>query len=250
MAEEDYSKQTYTIEDLARDIFWRDLGSGDARAIDWNHGLWAEQERLRKALNEGVVINNDWCNEAFRIPRTLTHGMYEYLKGADEFRRRVEVVLNYGVNFTNHGACDFYSSDTEYQSRPIADYVVQYFKKRKETMAKKKVLSLVLEKKWFKKIVSGEKTEEYREIKKYWASRLVNQKAESGEVLFDEFGGYTTVVGEPEYKPFTHVLLYGGYAHDRQVVEKEIESITIGKPQRGMCPEEWLNKDVFIIKFK
>lgn len=110
MAEEDYSKQTYTLEDLARDIFWRDLGSRDARAIDWNHGLWAEQERLRKALDEGVVINKEWCNEAFRIPRTLTHGMYEYLKGADEFRRRVEVVLNYGVNFTNGGACDFYSS--------------------------------------------------------------------------------------------------------------------------------------------
>lgn len=250
MAEEDYSKQTYTIEDLARDIFWRDLGSKDADAIDWNHGLWAEQERLRKALDEGVVISKEWCNEDFRIPRTLTHGMYEYLKGADEFRHRVEVVLNYGVNFTNHCACDFYSSDTEYQLRPIADYVIQYFKKRKETMAGKKVLSLVLEKKWFKKIVSGEKTEEYREIKKYWASRLVNQQAESGEVLFDEFGGYTTVIGEPEYKPFTHVLLYGGYAHDRQVVEKEIESITIGKPQKGMCPEEWLNKDVFIIKFK
>ena len=117
-------------------------------------------------------------------------------------------------------------------------------------MAEKKVLSLVLEKKWFKKIVSGEKTEEYREIKPYWASRLVNQKAESGEVLFDEFGGYCRVRGEPEYKPFTHVLFYAGYAKDRKVVEKKIESISIGKPQKGMCPEEWLNKDVFIIRFK
>lgn len=117
-------------------------------------------------------------------------------------------------------------------------------------MAEKKVLHIVLERKWFKKIVSGEKTEEYRAIKPYWASRLVNQKAESGEVLFDEFGGYCRVLGEPEYKPFTHVLFYAGYAKDRQVVEKKIESISIGKPQEGMCPEEWLNKDVFIIKFK
>ena len=117
-------------------------------------------------------------------------------------------------------------------------------------MEEKKVLSLVLEKKWFEKIVSGEKKEEYREIKPYWASRLVNQKAESGEVLFDEFGGYCRVLGEPEYKPFTHVLFYAGYAKDRQVVEKKIESISIGKPQKGMCPDEWLNKDVFIIKFK
>ena len=250
MAEESFAKQIYPLEDLAHDVFWRDMGSKDSDSIDWNKGLWAEQERLRLALNKGVVINNDWCNDDFRIPRTLTHGMYEYLKGANEFRRMVGVVLCYGENFTNSGACDFYSGDTKYQHRPAPDYVIQYFQKRKEIMAEKKVLPLVLEKKWFKKIISGEKTEEYREIKPYWASRLVNQKAESGEVLFDEFSGYCRVQGEPEYKPFTHVLFYAGYAKDRQVVEKKIESIYIGKPQKGMCPEEWLNKDVFIIKFK
>ena len=250
MAEGSFTKPIYTLEDLANDVFWRDLGRNDSDSIDWNKGLWAEQERLRLALNKGVVINKDWCNEDFRIPRTLTHGMYEYLKGANEFRRRVDVVLYYGENFTNAGSCDFYSGDTKYQHRPVPDYIFQYFQKRKEIMEEKKVLPLVLEKKWFNKIVSGEKTEEYREIKPYWASRLVNQKAESGEVLFDEFGGYCRVLGEPEYKPFTHVLFYAGYAKDRQVVEKKIESITIGKPQKGMCPEEWLNKDVFIIKFK
>lgn len=250
MAEESFTKQIYTIEDLAHDVFWRDMGSKDSDSIDWNKGLWAEQERLRLALNKGVVINRDWCNEDFCIPRTLTHGMYEYLKGANEFRRRVDVVLYYGENFTNAGACDFYSGDTPHQHRPAPDYVIQYFEKRKKTMAEKKVLHIILEKKWFKKIVSGEKTEEYREIKPYWASRLVNQKAESGEVLFDEFGGYCRVRGEPEYKPFTHVLFYAGYAKDRQVVEKKIVSISIGKPQKGMCPEEWLNKNVFIIKFK
>ena len=111
MAEESITKQIYTLEDLANDFFWRDMGSKDADSIDWNKGLWAEQERLRKALDEGVVINKDWCNEDFRIPRTLHHGMYEYLKGANEFRRRVDVVLYYGENFTNAGACDFYSGD-------------------------------------------------------------------------------------------------------------------------------------------
>ena len=54
--------------------------------------------------------------------------------------------------------------------------------------AKKDVLNLVVSKEWFDMIVAGEKTEEYRVIKPYWASRLVNQQAESGEVLFDEFG--------------------------------------------------------------
>ena len=114
----------------------------------------------------------------------------------------------------------------------------------------KKILTLTVSKQWFDMIAAGKKTEEYREINPYWASRLVNQKAESGEVLFDEFGGYCCVLGEPEYKPFTHVLFYAGYAKDRQVLEKKIESISIGKPQEGMCPDKWLNKDVFIIKFK
>ena len=117
-------------------------------------------------------------------------------------------------------------------------------------MTKKRVLPLVIGKKWFKKIVSGDKTVEYLEITKYWTSRLVNQRAESGDILFDEFSGYSTVVGKPEYKPFTHVLFYAGLAEDRQVVEKKIESISIDKPQKGMCRKGWLNKDVFIIKFK
>ena len=117
-------------------------------------------------------------------------------------------------------------------------------------MTKKRVLPLVIGKKWFKKIVSGDKTVEYLEITKYWTSRLVNQRAESGDILFDEFGEYSTVVGKPEYKPFTHVLFYAGLAEDRQVVEKKIESISIDKPQKGMCPNLWLKKNMFVIRFK
>ena len=114
----------------------------------------------------------------------------------------------------------------------------------------KKVLTLTVSKQWFDMIVDGKKTEEYREIKPYWASRLVNQQAESGEVCFDEFGGYTTVIGEPKYKPFTHVLFINGYRKDSPRIEKEIGSITIGKPQKGMCPGKWLDHEFFIIKFK
>ena len=115
--------------------------------------------------------------------------------------------------------------------------------------AKKKVLNLVVSKQWFEKIVSGEKTEEYREIKPYWASRLVKQ-AESGEVLFDEFGGYCCVIGKLEYKPYTHVLFINGYRKDSPRIEKEIESITIGKAKKGLCPDKWLDTEFFIIKFK
>ncbi len=116
--------------------------------------------------------------------------------------------------------------------------------------AKKKVLTLTISKEWFDMIVADEKPEEYRVIKPYWASRLVNQKAESGMVGFDEFGGYTCVIGNPEYKPYTHVLFINGYRKDSRRIEKEIESITIGKPKKGLCPDKWLDHEFFIIKFK
>ena len=35
-----------------------------------------------------------------------------------------------------------------------------------------KILHLTLKKRWFDEIASGEKTEEYREIKPYWETRL------------------------------------------------------------------------------
>ena len=114
----------------------------------------------------------------------------------------------------------------------------------------KKILKLTVSKQWFDMIAADEKTEEYREIKPYWASRLVNKKAESGEVLFDEFGGYCRVIGKLEYKPYTHVLFKNGYYYDSPKVEKEIESITIGKPKKGICPDKWLDTEFFIIKFK
>lgn len=58
------------------------------------------------------------------------------------------------------------------------------------------------------------------------------------------------MTGEPEYKPYTHVLFINGYRKDSPRIEKEIESITIGKPKEGLCPDKWLDTEFFIIKFK
>ena len=117
-------------------------------------------------------------------------------------------------------------------------------------MKTKKVLTLTVSKQWFDMIVADEKTEEYREIKPYWVSRLVNQKAGSGEIHFDGFCGYIAIIGKLEYKPYTHVLFINGYRKDSTRIEKEIESITIGKPKKGLCPGKWLDHEFFIIKFK
>ena len=52
------------------------------------------------------------------------------------------------------------------------------------------------------------------------------------------------------FKPYTHVLFVNGYRKDSPRIEKEIVSITIGKPKKGMCPDKFLDKDYFVIKLK
>lgn len=55
---------------------------------------------------------------------------------------------------------------------------------------------------------------------------------------------------ESKYRPYTHVLFINGYRKDSPRIEKEIVSITIGKPKKGLCPDKWLDTEFFIIKFK
>lgn len=88
-------------------------------------------------------------------------------------------------------------------------------------------------------IVTGEKTEEYRIIKPYWVARLFQNSSNVGDVkdLASCLAGRTD-------------LLKGYPKGNKPSVEKEIESITIGKPKKGLCPDKWLDKEFFVIKFK
>ena len=127
---------------------------------------------------------------------------------------------------------------------------------------KKKVLTLTVSKKWFDMIVAGEKTEEYREIKPYWVARFYYDRfgklsPKMTQELTDsiiEHGGIERFESNNSIEvycvPYTHVRFFYGYAKNRPRIEKEIESITIGKPKKGMCPNEWLHIKFFIIKFK
>lgn len=107
-------------------------------------------------------------------------------------------------------------------------------------------------------IASGEKNEEYREIKPYWVARLFQNNSNIVDVrhLALALAGRTDLLKKYidaqriVLKQYTHVLFNNGYHKNRPQIEKEIENITIGKPKRGMCPEEWLDTEFFIIKFK
>ena len=107
---------------------------------------------------------------------------------------------------------------------------------------KKNVLTLTVSKQWFDMIVTGEKTEEYREIKPYWIKRLTT----NCEVFYDVEA--KTHCGEVLYRHYTHVIFINGYRKDSPRIEKEIVSITIGNPKKGLCPDKWLDTEFFIIK--
>lgn len=81
-----------------------------------------------------------------------------------------------------------------------------------------KILYLSLKAQWYEMIESGEKKEEYREIKEYWLKRLSDKHYDAVQFSY----GYT-----------------------ERTMMFEIESITTGKgnPQWG-APD----KDVFIIR--
>ena len=106
--------------------------------------------------------------------------------------------------------------------------------------------------------MSGEKTEEYREIKPYWVARLFQDNSNIVDVQYlasglvgrtDLLKGYIDTHRIVQ-KPYTHVLFINGYRKDSPRIKKEIESIAIGKPKKGMCPDKWIDTEFFIIKFK
>lgn len=71
-----------------------------------------------------------------------------------------------------------------------------------------RILYLTLKKKWFDLIASGEKTKEFRDIKPYWTTRLLNK--EFDEIYFKN--GYS------EKSPFMRVEWKGMNVEDNRYV--------------------------------
>lgn len=92
-----------------------------------------------------------------------------------------------------------------------------------------KILHLTLKKKWFDMIASGEKKEEYRKIKPYWASRLCS--------------GFPCLYSE---KDFDVVVFKNGYSKHAPIVKVEWLGMEIGKA-KPYWSDNWQG-EVFIIK--
>lgn len=91
-----------------------------------------------------------------------------------------------------------------------------------------RLLSLTLKKQWFDLIASGEKKEEYREIKPYWISRF-----QAWGNVFDECRDFNTV----EFR--------NGYSKDAPTMRLECEGISTG---RGKTEWGAPSQEVYIIK--
>lgn len=115
-----------------------------------------------------------------------------------------------------------------------------------------KILKLTLKKEWFDMFLSGQKKEEYREIKDYWTTRLVwilePDKFDSISDLTERLRDNAMIVERKpylEYAFYTQVQFTNGYGNDKPSITFKLINITIGKgdPNLG-APEE----SVFIIK--
>lgn len=97
-----------------------------------------------------------------------------------------------------------------------------------------KTLHLTLTRKWFDMIASGEKKEEYREIKEYWVKRLSDYLVYDGDWF------------HMEDKPFKEVIAKNGYAKDAPTIRWQHKGIRIGegKPEWGAEP----GKKYFILE--
>ena len=102
-----------------------------------------------------------------------------------------------------------------------------------------KILHLTLKKKWFDLIASGEKKEEYRELKEYWYQRFFYSEIRERNNSISE-----KVYTEP--KRFDAVEFKHGYSEYAPMILVELKGIEIGhaKPEWS---DNWKG-EVFVIK--
>lgn len=95
-------------------------------------------------------------------------------------------------------------------------------------------LHLTLKKKWFDMIASGEKKEEYREIKQYWYNRLCQ------DVAYEDCEGYTNM------RKYDQIIFKNGYSKDAPTITVECLDIEVkeGNPEWGAAP----GVEYFVIK--
>ena len=97
----------------------------------------------------------------------------------------------------------------------------------------KKILHLTLKKEWFARIASGEKVEEYREWKPYWATRLAGSMSGAMAVYHGD---------DDRWNKYDIVRFKNGYHKKAPQLDVECAGIYLGKGR-----PEWGGTDKCII---
>lgn len=115
-----------------------------------------------------------------------------------------------------------------------------------------KTIDLVLKAEWYDMIASGEKREEYREIKSYWSKRIMKCHKWCGRGRYITTNVFhcllpnrceNTMNFHSISGGYTHVRFRRGYTHTAMLFRIDNIAIGRGKPEWG-APDH----DVFIIR--
>jgi hypothetical protein len=116
-----------------------------------------------------------------------------------------------------------------------------------------KTLHLTLKKKWFDMIASGEKKEEYREVKPYWINRFTwheyHKAINNLHTLHNEIFSNSHSVPDNDViknRFYDLVQFRNGYAKDAPTITVQCLGIEIGPAKPGWS-DNWQG-DVFVIK--
>ncbi len=124
-----------------------------------------------------------------------------------------------------------------------------------------KILHLTLKKKWFDMIAYGEKPEEYREIKPYWITRLIDLSCVNlidDQAVYNEFkedikqplNNHDSLEDMMDYfntkfKEYTHVIFTNGSAKNAPKMKVEFKGVNI-----GIGNTDWGAPDYNVFKIK
>ena len=117
-----------------------------------------------------------------------------------------------------------------------------------------KTLHLVLKRKWWDMIASGEKKEEYRDVCHYWAIRLLDNKYRWYSLNTDypkDFLGWIREHldrrADIQFRPFEKVCFHLGYTNNTMTFKITSMNVMYGE----VCRQDWgaePNKYYFVIK--
>lgn len=105
-------------------------------------------------------------------------------------------------------------------------------------------LHLVLKRKWWDMIASGEKTEEYREIKPYWVKRLIDWKRFQDDCKSGKAVPPVSIMNltRQYHRKFETVTFHLGYAKDRPSMTFKCNGIRAsvgGRLEWGASVGDW-----------